>query len=139
VETTGLVVPTNAGEIRGAGRGLTIITGAPNVYTSTSASGRDGLGGALISMTSGSSTNVTTTFRSMSFDGRKNIAGFSSGIRTGFAVQNRHGWTLDDFEIRYFNTSALRIWQSNEFTVTDGRILESSGPQGTSYTHYQIE
>jgi hypothetical protein len=139
-ETSFLSVPTNAGEIRGAGRNLTFVTGAASLYTSTTVTSpsRSSDSRALVAMTSGSSTNVTTTFRAMTFLGNKDVGGTTNSIRHCFVINKRHGVILDDIAIKFFNTTALKLGEVDEFTMENFYIRSCSG-ESTSFTYYQIQ
>src|SRR5690606_9058229 len=56
-----------------------------------------------------------------------------------FAIQRRNGVILTDIEITGFNTCAVRVWNTNELTLQNFYIHNSSGMSGTSFSYYQIE
>jgi hypothetical protein len=134
-----LDIPADAGLIQGAGKNLTFITGSSNTYTSTATSGRDGQSRFLVDMTADSPVTVATEFRDLTFDGNKATGGTTNSIRGCFAIRKTNGLTLNNVGIRQFNTSAMRIWDTDVLTVENTDIFETSGAQGTSYTHYAVE
>jgi hypothetical protein len=130
--------PTNLGDWDGAGKNVTFINGTSNLYTSTSTSGRDNLNRFFVSLISTSPTTVTTRIRHMTFSGNKNIGGTVNSIKGCFAIRRRNGVELSDIVMRNFNTSGLRMWDVDVFTMDNFLVERCSGTE-TSYTHYQIE
>lgn len=126
-------VPTTVGLVKGAGREKTIVMGHPSLYAFDRRSYFEKF---LLHLEGGG--NVTTTFESMSFDGNKKSGGNNASVKGCFAIRDRHGVSLKDVEIRYFNTTAVRMYRVDKFLMQDSRIENSSG-RASSFTYYQIE
>src|SRR5690606_8985043 len=127
---TQLTPPNNLKLAYGASRELTII----NAHNSTfSLSNRSAMSGALLNVTSGSSTNIDMEWRSLTLDGMSGGAvNNPNSCKLGVSVRNKHGLKLSDIEIRHFNTCAVRLGEVDEFEMDGFVIHESSGSQGTS-------
>lgn len=140
IETSFLTPPTTLGLMQGAGVGLTIIKGSSALYTPITDSGRTGNTRALMNMQSAGSTNVSTIISGITFEGNKNIGLNTNSIRHCFVIENRHGVTLEDIEIKFFNTTALKLGNVDEFTMQDFYIRSSSGEDvNQQYAFYQIQ
>lgn len=139
VETSFLSIPTNVGEVRGAGVSNTIIKGASNLFTAVTEPNRSSQDRALVRMVSGSDVTITTHFRDMTFDGGYLEGGNTNSMRGCFAVRNRNGLKLTDVDIRYFNTYGWRLWETEDVVMTRVHLFETSGVNGTSFTYYAGE
>src|SRR5690606_39925780 len=126
-------VPATVGLVKGAGRDKTIVMGHPSLYAFDRRSYFEKF---LLHLEGGG--NVTTTFESMRFDGNKKTGGNNASVKGCFAIRDRHGVSLKDVEIRYFNTTAVRMYRVDKFLMQDSRIENSSGI-ASSFTYYQIE
>lgn len=141
VETSFLNPPANVGEVRGAGRNSTFITGASNLYTSTT-DGPSRSGDARALVTINNKGNVSMKFKSMSFMGNKNNGGTTNSIRHCFVINNTHGVVLEDVAIRFFNTTGLKLGNVDDFRMENFYMESTAGEQvsgGNGFTYYQVQ
>lgn len=130
-----LNIPANVGVIEGAGRDATVIKGTKDLYSYTRRSFMEGF---LVNLKSVVDEGINLTIRSLTLDGNKKEGGNNQSVKGGILINKRENVTIQDVEVRQFNTSGLRMYQVDRATFIDLTLNEASGVAST-FTYYLLE
>lgn len=123
-----LSVPTNLGDMTGAGKDVTIITGSSGLftaYTPSNSSSNFSLSRYLFNMTSSSSTSISTHIKDMTLDGKWNTGGNASSIKGGIALRFRDGLQMTNVKIQYFNVTGMWLQEVDGLDFVDVDFVDT--------------